>query len=65
MKMTWFSIFAPAAMALTLVFAGAGCEQDGPLEETGEEMQEAAEEGVDATEEAAEEAGDAAEEATD
>ncbi|HMB38381.1 MAG TPA: hypothetical protein VKO85_04815 [Wenzhouxiangellaceae bacterium] len=42
-----------------------GCEQQGPAEEAGEEVDEAVEEAEEEIDEAAEEAGDAVEEAAD
>lgn len=50
-----------ALVALILGFTGgglAGCEDEGPFEETGEEIDEAAEEAAEETEEAADEMSD-------
>ncbi len=55
-----------AAGIFAMAMAVAGCsEEQGPAEETGEQIDEAAEELQDDAGEAAEEAGDAVEDATD
>lgn len=58
-----------ALFALLFAFGGGamltGCEEQGPAEEAGEEIDEAVEDAGDEIDEAAEEAGDAVEDAAD
>lgn len=54
-----------AVLALVLLFAGVGCEQEGDAERAGERIDEAMEDTGDAMKDAAEKAGDKLERATD
>ncbi len=54
----------PATLALLLALGIAGCEQEGPMEEAGEKIDQATEETMDKAAKAAEQAGDKIEKAT-
>lgn len=58
---TWKWVFTAGFLALVL----GACEQQGPMEEAGEKIDETVEKAGDKAEEAMEEAGDAMEDATD
>lgn len=49
---------AAALLASALMFPLTGCDRDGPLEDAGEEIEDAVEDAGDAAEDAAEEATD-------
>lgn len=58
-------ILIPGMLALLFAFWAAGCEQEGPMEKTGENVDEAAETAGDKMDQAAEKMGEAAERAGD
>jgi hypothetical protein len=55
----------PATLALLSALGIASCEQEGPMEEAGERIDQAAEQTMDKAEKAAEQAGDKVEKAGD
>lgn len=63
MQRPTYAVLAGLLLAALLLIAG--CEDEGPAEQAGEEIDEAAEEAQDTAEDAADSAGDAIEEGAD
>lgn len=52
-NMKWVRIFAAMALTTGVVFGTAGCKEEGPAEEMGEDLDEAMDDAGDAIEDAA------------